>query len=157
MQIRTVIGLVILLLFISCSRGTEEWKGSIDTENGITVVRNPEIPLYGEIGLDLEEDLSIGGDEDPDYLFYRAADIELDNDANIYVLEAGNNRIQKFNNAGQYLMTIGKKGQGPGEFASPPKKLFFANKNLLYTHEYKKISSFKTTGEFIQGKTRNKK
>ena len=38
---------------------------------------------------------------------------------NIYVLDTGNARIQKFGPDGAYLATIGRKGQGPGEFIMP--------------------------------------
>ncbi len=37
-----------------------QWKGKIEDEEGIKIIRNPTDPLYGEIEFDLEEDLSIG-------------------------------------------------------------------------------------------------
>ncbi|MBU1187011.1 MAG: 6-bladed beta-propeller [Acidobacteria bacterium] len=49
-------------------------------------------------------------------MFYAVRDIETDGDQNIYVMETGNHRIQVFDRNGKYLRTIGKKGQGPGEF-----------------------------------------
>ncbi len=81
--------------------------------------KNPKEPIYGDIVFDLEEDLSIGNDEDENYLFYRARDIEVDRQADIYVLDSGNYRMQKFDQSGNYLLTIGKRGQGPGEFSRP--------------------------------------
>ena len=42
-----------------------------------------------------------------------------DKDGNIYILDTGNTRIQKFGPDGEYLATIGRKGQGPGEFIMP--------------------------------------
>jgi len=92
------------------------WKGEITTENGIKVVKNPKEPLYGELVFDLEEDLSIGRDDDKNYLFYMVRGIALDNQDNIYVTDWGNHRIQKFDRNGVYLQTIGRQGQGPGEF-----------------------------------------
>jgi hypothetical protein len=38
------------------------WKGTISTENGVKVVKNPAKPLCGTFAFDLEEDLKIGGD-----------------------------------------------------------------------------------------------
>ncbi len=32
-----------------------EWKGKIEIENGIKVIKNPGEPLYGEIKFELEE------------------------------------------------------------------------------------------------------
>jgi len=55
-----------------------EWKGEITTEKGVKVVKNPREPLYGEIKLELKEDLSIGREEDENYLFYMVRGIALD-------------------------------------------------------------------------------
>jgi hypothetical protein len=37
----------------------------------------------------------------------------------MYILDSGNHRIQKFTPDGQYITTIGNKGQGPAEFIYP--------------------------------------
>ena len=57
--------------------------------------------------------------EDENYLFYRPCDIAGDSDGNLYVLDAGNHRVQKFDNKGKHLTTFGRSGQGPGEFQMP--------------------------------------
>jgi DNA-binding beta-propeller fold protein YncE len=57
--------------------------------------------------------------EDENYLFYRPCDIAGDSDGNLYVLDAGNHRVQKFDNKGKHLTTFGRFGQGPGEFQDP--------------------------------------
>jgi len=125
-----------------------EWKGEIEDENGVKVVKNPAEPVYGEILLDLEEDLSIGREDDDNYMFYRVRKIDVDDQGNIYVLEGGNCRLQKFDLTGQYLQTIGKKGQGPGEFESPS-RLFLDEENNIYVSEYRKIHIFNSKGEFV--------
>lgn len=116
----------LLLIFIhfSVSAGQKssqkpEWKGKVETENGVKVINNPKEPLYGQIKLDLQEDLSIGSEDDKNYFFYVVRDIAVDSEGNIYVLDARNYRIQKFNSNGKYLQTIGRQGQGPGEFQRP--------------------------------------
>ena len=96
-----------------------EWKGTVETENGIKVIKNPKEPLYGELKLELQEDLSIGSEDDKNYFFYVVKDIAVDSEGNIYVVDARNYRIQKFDRNGKYLQTIGRQGQGPGEFQRP--------------------------------------
>ncbi len=54
--------------------------------------------------------------EDENYLFYLPKDITGDRDGNIYVLDSGSNRIQKYDKDRNFLATIGKAGQGPAEF-----------------------------------------
>jgi len=106
-------------LFVSFGGQKAEWQGKIETEDGIKVIKNPAEPLYGEIKFELEEDLSIGNEEDENYLFYRARDIQVDTEGNIYVLDSGNHRLQIFDKDGKYFRSIGKRGQGPGEFSQP--------------------------------------
>ncbi|UCE21707.1 MAG: 6-bladed beta-propeller, partial [Candidatus Aminicenantes bacterium] len=117
--IQVVIIAFIFTISLSCQKQKTGWQGIIEEENGIRVVKNPAEPLYGELVLELEEDLSIGSVEDEKYMFYRIGDIAVDSQNNIYVLDGGNYRIQKFDKDGNYLQTIGRKGQGPGEFMMP--------------------------------------
>lgn len=153
-KLKLILILIIFFLFVvSCTKTkiTEkaEWRGEIEYENGVKVVKNPADPVYGEILLDIEEDLSIGREDDDNYMFYRVRKIDVDDQGNIYVLEGGNCRLQKFDPAGQYIQTIGKKGQGPGEFERPS-KLFLDEENYIYVSEYQKIHMFNGKGEFIK-------
>ena len=52
----------ILFTFFCCSSQKSEWKGTIEVVDGITVVKNPKEPMYGEDVCILAEDLSIGYD-----------------------------------------------------------------------------------------------
>jgi hypothetical protein len=47
------------------------------------------------------------------------SDIAFDSQGNMYILDTGNHRIQKFNPDGKFLASIGRKGQGPAEFQYP--------------------------------------
>jgi len=124
MKNRTKAVLIILffsgcIMVLSFGGQEPEWKGKIEYENGVKIIQNPGDPLYGEIKFDLEEDLSIGNEDDENFIFYRLRDIQVDTDGNIYVLDSGNHRLQVFDKSGKYLRTIGKRGQGPGEFNGP--------------------------------------
>ena len=124
-----------------------EWKGKIDIENGIKVIKNPGEPLYGEIKFELEEDLNIGNEEDENYMFYKGGSIDVDSYGNIFVLDTGNYRIQKYDERGNYLRTIGRKGQGPGEFQRP-KYIYLDSYDNLYLMETRKIHIFDKKGNF---------
>jgi len=118
------IALLFLLCFF-CSSSSEkintkgEWSGKILVENKVTKIYNPSFPTYGEIKFDLEEVLSIGDVEDENCFFYKGFDFDIDQSGNIYILDYGKIRIQKFDQNGKFLKTIGRQGQGPGEFMSP--------------------------------------
>jgi len=127
-----------------------KWKGIIEEEDGIKVIKNPAEPLYGEITFKLEEDLSIGNEKDENYLFYRTWHLAVDRQGNIYVLDGGNKCIQVFDKQGQYLRTIGRKGQGPGEFRSP-QNVFVNDKNgEVYVPDFRSIKVFASNGNYLK-------
>jgi len=70
---------------MSSTHQENKWQGTIEKEDGIRVIKNPVEPLYGEITFELEEDLSIGNEDDDNFLFYRIRDITVDDLGNIYV------------------------------------------------------------------------
>jgi len=125
-----------------------EWKGTVETEKGIKVIKNPREPLYGEIKLDLKEDLSIGKEDDKNSMFYRVRGIAVDDQENIYIADMSNFRVQKFDRDGQYLQTIGRQGQGPGEFQQPTKILLDEAKGNIYVQDQRKIKVFDKEGKY---------
>lgn len=147
------------MMLISCQQQKAEWKGTIKEENGVIVVKNPKEPMYGELILDIEEDLCIGREDDENYQFYRASALAVDSEDNIYVADAGNSRIQKFNKNGNYILTIGRKGQGPGEFWLPTGleiddttgHIYVVDRNDLYVLGGRRIQIFSSSGEDLKG------
>jgi hypothetical protein len=118
MKKSTLIVVISVCIFLSSSYSQQkaEWKGTVEEMDGIKVIKNPQEPLFGEIEFELEEDLSIGREDDDNYMFFRVRGIAVDKETNIYVTDFGNYRIQKFDKNGNFLQSIGRKGQGPGEF-----------------------------------------
>jgi len=146
---------VLIFLFLSVfiiailSEGQKaKWEGTLEEKDGVKVIKNPNTPLYGEIELELEKDLVIGGEDvDENSMFRRVSDIEVDEEGNIYVLDSGECRIQIYDKDGKYLKTIGRKGEGPGEFQRAGRMTLDA-KGKLYVNEYKKIIIFEEDGTF---------
>jgi hypothetical protein len=101
------------------------WKGTVATENGIKVVKNPSEPLYGTFTFDLQEELSIGGDpEKAEAYFPKGAQLGIDDSGSLFVSDLGNGRIQIYDKTGRFLRPLGRKGQGPGEYSFPGKVMF---------------------------------
>jgi hypothetical protein len=124
------------------------WKGKIVIEDGVRVVKNPSTSLYGEFAFDLEEELVLGGDPDKeDYYFPRGARLSVDDDGNFYVCDGGNKRIQMYDRSGQYVQTIGRQGQGPGEYMSPSQVLFGPGGDL-YVHAGREIIIYEDDGAY---------
>jgi hypothetical protein len=93
------------------------WKGTITTEIGVKVVKNPAEPLYGTLAFELQEDLKIGGDPNdaPSY-FPKGGVLSVDGKGNLFFADRGNERVQMYDQFGKFIRTIGRKGQGPGEY-----------------------------------------
>jgi len=143
--------LSVLVMLASFGGQKAEWKGKIETENGVRVIQNPEEPLYGEIKFELEEDLSIGRDDDKNYLFYMVRGIALDSQQNIYVTDWGHFRIQKFDKNGNYLQTIGRHGQEPGEFQGTMQlRINDLTGNIYIRDGLREIEKFDKNGNYIE-------
>ena len=94
----------------------------VDQVDGVRVVHNGKKGTWGDspkVGIELVRTIGELEAKDENVAFNLPSDVALDRDGNIYILDSGNHRIQKFGPDGQYLATIGRKGQGPGEFVYP--------------------------------------
>jgi hypothetical protein len=106
----------------------------IETVDGVRIVHNQKGGVWGEapkIALELVRKIGDVDTEDEHLAFNFPNDVAVDKDGAIYVLDAGNARIQKFGPDGAYLATIGRKGQGPGEFIMPDSIGFDKDGNLV--------------------------
>lgn len=75
----------------------------------------------------------IGSVDDPDHGFSRLGSVDVDRDGNVYALEMLDNQIRVYDQSGQLLRRIGRKGGGPGEFDSPP--MFGVKGDTLWAFE----------------------
>jgi hypothetical protein len=88
----------------------------IETKRGIRLVHNQKSSLLP--GVELKLIHKIGGleEKDENLAFGSPYDVDIDSNQNIYVLDARNSHIQKLDPQGRFIQSIGRRGQGPGEF-----------------------------------------
>ena len=84
----------------------------------------------------LEEVLSIGTFDD-DALFQWVG-VTVDREGNIYVVDAMDYAIKKFDADGKLVGQCGRRGQGPGEFTAP-RLLDSSEKFLFVTEQYQPV------------------
>jgi sugar lactone lactonase YvrE len=123
----------------------------IEVINGVRVVHNEKGGGWGsEPAIKIELVRTIGGleEKDPNLAFNAPYDIDVDSAGNIYILDFGNNRIQKLDSEGRFLQTIGRAGQGPGELQGAF-SLDIDEQGLLYVAESRnlRLQIFKATGK----------
>lgn len=114
----TIIVLSIGLRFSSAAWQTKSIP-TMESSRDVPVTISSSDPVHGDLKYELIEDLCIGSEADPQKLFNLVVDIDCDNAGNIYVVDADNFRIQVFDQSGRYIRTVGRRGQGPGEFQGP--------------------------------------
>ncbi len=141
-----------LIMLVKCSQQKIEWKGTIEEVDGVTIVKNPREPVYGEDVFNVEEELSIGEAEgEQEYMFSRIAGIELDDEGNIYVVDWKRNHIRKFEKNGGFLRTIGREGQGPGEFQRITNIQITPENELMVHDRYtSRLTFFSLDGDYLR-------
>ena len=145
----------IILSFSSCSKNN--WQGTVERENGITIVSNPKTGAWEnrkDFNIKFVKKDSIGKAEGPDeYLFAYIIDVAVNKQGEIYVADRQMNTIRKFDKAGKFLLSIGQKGKGPGEFESIKIISLDNSANLIvFDNMLGRISVFSEDGVFIRSK-----
>lgn len=143
------------ILLVSCRQQKAEQQRTVEEVDGVMVVKNPGEPIYGEFTFNLMENLSLGGNpNDDNYYFPRRASLAVDDRGNLYVLDRGNFRVQKYDSSGHYLATLGRKGQGPGEFQYPSNLRFDGEGNLwVFDSPARALKAFARDGTYIKSIT----
>lgn len=150
---RRRIGLVILTVAVSAtSIAQTKWKGSVVKDGDVTIVKNPNEPIYQTPILELKEDLSLGGPgAQGDDAFGKIQSFTVDDSGSIYVLDRRNYNIKVFDPSGRCLRTFGRQGQGPGEFEYPYSLSINRASGEIALYELNDgISYFKTDGTFLR-------
>lgn len=92
------------------------WAGKEMTQEGVVLVTNPAAPADGKSTLSPQEMWRAGGDEDEAVIFGVLSDVAIDAQGNLYALDSQLSTISVFDRDGKFLRTIGREGEGPGEF-----------------------------------------
>lgn len=125
----------------------------IKIEESIPVVYNPKKPAPPPgtpTKLILEEELTIGDKEKgSDYVFEAVGTVRADDDDNIYVLDWKAATIKVFDKNGKYIKSIGRRGEGPGEFQSPGGMHIISGKEIMIA-SIGRLSFFTLRGDFLR-------
>ena len=143
-----ILVLFLILIFPGFTQDKPGWKGKIEHRNGIKVIKNPKEPLFGEITLELEEDLVIGDSKRAEYMLFRIRSVDIDPKGNLYVFDLEDNKVRIYDRNGIFLRAFGRKGQGPGEF-NTPSHVHVDWKSRICVLDADKIHLFDKSGQFF--------
>jgi hypothetical protein len=120
------IHLLALLTLVTCGVGDrpsdEPARDDVErfTSGDTTIVRTHSgLGTWGDT-MTLVPDLEIGAiDGPPELVFGDVTSVAVRRNGNILVLDAQARAVREFDSTGRYLRTLGRRGQGPGEFERP--------------------------------------
>lgn len=158
----TVRVLLPAIMVVGCSSSDSGTAGSaqFDTLEGSRVrVTNTASPAWTrDTAWRLEEDLRIGAgaiDGTEVEQFVRISSITTDSRGSIYILDIGSSEIRVFDSSGSFLRTIGRKGEGPGEFLFPSEINIGPSDNLWVLDDgTSRYSRFSRDGTFLDSHPR---
>jgi sugar lactone lactonase YvrE len=142
------------------STGTGDGQFSFTASTGLTVDRLgsiwitdghfkvqrwviPGFPVYSS---------SIGGTSGTgNSQFSNVADVAADAKGNLWALDKGNNRLQKFNEKGEWVLSAGAAGTGAGKLSSPSALALDSSGNVWVADTANnRIVAFNEKGEFLK-------
>ncbi len=108
------VALAILLVSATACGGSKVTTEEID---GVLYVTNPAEPTRPNMTIGLEELFRIGEDDmaGDEYIFTGIGGIATDADHRTFVQIAREDIVRSYDREGQFIRTIGRQGQGPGE------------------------------------------
>ena len=93
--------LVVVAFIIVAPAEAGDFKGKVETVDGVKIVKNPATPMEDAKTVDMEMLWELGGDtDDEDQFFGIIADIEIDDQGNVYLLDSQLSEIKIFSDDG---------------------------------------------------------
>ncbi len=113
---------------------------------GQRTINNEDSPLKGKWDFNLKriwEVESAGKD-----MLVQAGSIIIGDEGNVYIMERKHGKIFSFNSDGKFINSIGKKGEGPGEY----KQAFriHLHENIIIVPDMGRFHYFKKSGEYLK-------
>ncbi len=150
-KLRTAL-IIMAIIFAGCSKKVENFK--TEEQNGIKIYSNTETPNDPTAKLELKKLFTISSEAQTDTSAYLKKPITLtaDNNNNVYILDLMSMSAKKFDSSGNFVKSIGRMGQGPGELFYP--SIMFIDKDTLniMSEASRKLSKFDLDGNFYYEK-----
>jgi hypothetical protein len=126
-----IVAVAFMLSLAAVPAQAGDWTGKVETVDGVKFVRNPAVATQNPTTVDMEKLWELGGDtDDEDQFFGVISDIEIDEQGNVYLLDAQLSEVKIFSKDGEFIRTIGREGEGPGEFRRANRLFFTKDGNV---------------------------
>ncbi len=125
---------------------------SVSMEAGVATALNNGVPKYEGALFRVEKAVTLKEDtERPESLMYQPGGIRMDAEGRFYVMDGGNHRIAVFGPTGEYERSMGREGQGPGEFSGNLLALndLIDDVLVIYNADLRRITLYRTDGTLL--------
>ncbi len=133
------------------SPGFPDWQQTDSA--GVTIVHSlrPSWPEAGGWQLADTPMLRIGEVEGAtEYLFARVADTRMVDDSVLLIADGGSNELRFFDLSGRFLYSVGRSGEGPGEFEYLVSLPDCYSDSIVAADINDRLSIFTKAGEFVR-------
>jgi len=147
--LRLILCLFLTIGFISSAEGQK-----VKTIDEIKIIQNSKTPkpprgVPSKVHFELE--CIVGESDDPDKSFAEVSSFVVDDNGTIYAVDFKDRKIKVFDDAGQFVRTVGKQGQGPGELDMPAGiHLLPSNELIIEDAIARKLVYFTQEGTYIK-------
>jgi len=140
---------ILTLGFAGCKKKAAEPK--VEMIEGVTYIHNLSTPLHPNKAVSFEEEFTFKEkDESGEIRLFKPFRYVIDDKDNVYISDESDMAIKVFDLQRKYLRTIGRKGNGPGEFETIGDMAFLPDGRLLVTdYQTRRTSFFSPDGQFI--------
>jgi len=119
-----LVGLLLGIFFAVFSLATTvasaaDWQGQVVQKAETPHMVNPAQPIEKPQTVSPKQLWTAGGDDEDNYFFGVLSQITTDDQGNIYLLDSQLAEVFIFSPHGDYIRSIGREGEGPGEFRRP--------------------------------------
>jgi hypothetical protein len=109
--------LLVILASALSPPAAADWEGKQLQQGDVILMQNPAEPMLAPTTIHPTEAWRLGGDsDDEDEFFGVLVDMLEDPEGNVYLLDQVLCEIKIFSHDGEFLRSIGREGEGPGEF-----------------------------------------
>jgi len=110
------------------SASAREWKGTREVRDGVTYVWNPAEPLEGTVEYELREQWRLESERaDGTVVFGVVENATEDEKGDLFLLDSQLCCVHRISRSGEYLGSVGRQGDGPGELRNPSRSFVAAD------------------------------
>ncbi len=144
-----IILMVSALLTLSAACGKKQSSVRVEKIDGVEWVHNNAEPEHPQRTVSFVHELAIGEKEE-DKLF-QPAGVTVSNDGRMFILDRSDMTVKVYDVNGAYVQSIGRMGDGPGEFKGVTGMLFTPDGHLAVLDiQLRRVSIFNGQGAFIK-------